>query len=369
MIGTLRVCAVALAALWLGGVAVAEPLKTRNVVFVVSDGLRWQEVFSGADPLLLGDKESNWTDAKTLKARYWDDDVQKRRAKLMPFLWGTIAKEGQIFGNRTKGSLATVTNDQWFSFPGYNEMSSGVADPKIRSNEFGINPNVTVYEWLNTLPELKGKVEIYGTWDTFHDIFNEGRSHLTIRSGRNLVDAADTSPRGQLLRELYETQVMIEDPDPTDAMLHIVVRDHLAKSHPRVLFVGYGDTDNYAHMNRYDGLLSAAHNADAFVADLWRQLQSIPEYKGTTTLIFTADHGRGRGRHDWIDHGVKQPGSDEIWVAAIGPDVPAVGERQNVAPITQSQLAATVAAFMGQDFRAFKPEAAPSLLDALGVHH
>lgn len=350
-------------------VTVAEPLKTRNVVFVVSDGLRWQEIFTGADSVLLNDKEANWTENAELKARYWDEDLQKRRAKLMPFLWGTMAKEGQVFGNRTKGSLATVTNDQWFSFPGYNEMSSGVADPKIRSNQYGVNPNVTVYEWLNNLPELKGKVEIFGTWETFHQIFNEERSHLTIRSGRNLVDANDKSPRGQLLRELFETQVAMEDPDPTDAMLHIVVRDHLTKTHPRVLFVGYGDTDNYAHMKRYDGLLDAAHHVDAFVGELWRQLQSMPEYKGTTTLIFTADHGRGRGRHDWINHSVKQPGSDEIWVGVLGPDTPALGERENVAPITQAQLAATVAAFVGQDFRAFKPEAAPSLFEALSVHH
>ncbi len=349
--------------------AAAEPLKTRNVVFVVADGMRWQEVFSGADPVLLADKDANWLEPADLKARFWDEDVQRRRAKLMPFVWGTLSREGQMLGNRTKGSLATVTNDQWFSYPGYNEMSSGVADPKIRSNRFGLNPNVTVYEWLNTLPELKGKVEIFGTWDTFHEIFNEGRSHLPIRAGRNVVDVADVSPRGQLMRELYESQVALEDPDPTDAMVRIVLREHLAKVHPRVLFVGYGDTDNFAHMKRYDGFLTAAQRVDAFVAELWRTLQSIPEYKGTTTLIFTADHGRGRGVRDWIDHSVKQPGSEEIWMGVMGPDTPALGERENIAPVTQAQLAATVAAFLGQDFRAFKPEAAPSLFNVLGVRH
>ena len=360
---------VLLAFLFIGTGAYAQPLVTRNVVFVVSDGLRWQEIFNGADPVLIADEKDNWTEIPVLKARYWDEDLQKRRAKLMPFLWGTMAHEGQVFGNRTKGSLASVENNQWFSYPGYNEMSSGVPDAKIRSNSFGINPNITVYEWLNQLPELRGKVEIYGTWGTFHEIFNEHRSHLVVRSGQTLVDPNDQSPRGRLLRELYETQVPLEEPDPSDAFLHIALRDHLATARPRVLFVGYGDTDNFAHMKRYDALLESAHHVDAFIAELWQQLQSIPEYKGTTTLIFTADHGRGKGRHDWIDHSVKQPGSDEIWVAVMGPDVPALGERENVNPITQAQFAATVAAFMGQDFRAFKPEAAPSVFAALGVKH
>ena len=36
-----------------GMVAPAIAGKTQNVVLIVSDGLRWQEMFQGADPLLL----------------------------------------------------------------------------------------------------------------------------------------------------------------------------------------------------------------------------------------------------------------------------------------------------------------------------
>jgi len=30
-----------------------QKLKTRNVVLIVSDGLRWQEIFTGGDPALM----------------------------------------------------------------------------------------------------------------------------------------------------------------------------------------------------------------------------------------------------------------------------------------------------------------------------
>lgn len=40
----------------------------------------------------------------------------------------------------------------WFSYPDYNEMSTGVADPRLDSNGYGPNPNVTVFEWLNKRP-------------------------------------------------------------------------------------------------------------------------------------------------------------------------------------------------------------------------
>jgi hypothetical protein len=341
--------------------------KTRNVIFVISDGLRWQEVFSGADPLLLNDQAGgSWTAAKSLDARYGGDDPRTRRAKLFPFLWGTVAREGQLFGNQALGSVARVSNPYFFSYPGYNEMSTGVPDPRIDSNEFGPNPNVTVFEWLAGLPEFRGKVEIFGTWQTFHDIFNDARSHLPVRSGATLVDTTDRTPRGRLLAELYATMTQLEPPDPADALLHVVLRHHLAKHHPRVLFVGYGDTDNWAHSGRYDALLDTAHAFDGFVADLWHEVQSIPAYRDKTTLIVSADHGRGSGLVDWKEHGVEQPGSENIWIAVMGPDTPALGERHDVATVTQAQIAATIAALVGQDYRAYRPEAAPSLLEALG---
>ena len=46
-----------LGALLLFGAAAALAGKTQNVVLIVSDGLRWQEIFTGADPALLNDKE------------------------------------------------------------------------------------------------------------------------------------------------------------------------------------------------------------------------------------------------------------------------------------------------------------------------
>src|SRR3954467_7073411 len=158
--------------------------KTRNVVLIVSDGLRWQEMFQGADPLLLDAKNGgNWVSDAELKKRFWRESPQERRQLVMPFIWGTVAKQGQIFGNRTLGSDAHVTNGMAFSYPGYNEMSVGYPDPAIDTNEFGPNPNASVFEWLNKSPDLAGRVAAYATWHNFYDIFNQTRSHLASQAG------------------------------------------------------------------------------------------------------------------------------------------------------------------------------------------
>jgi hypothetical protein len=105
-------------------------LKTRNVVLIFSDGLRWQEIFTGADSALMNSEHGGiWADAKELKQAFWRDDVSERRELLFPFLWSVVAKKGQIFGNQTKGSVANVTNGMAFSYPGYNEMLTGHPDP------------------------------------------------------------------------------------------------------------------------------------------------------------------------------------------------------------------------------------------------
>jgi hypothetical protein len=332
--------------------------KTQNVILVIADGVRWQEVFTGADPTLLNDDE--------LKRKYWKDDPAVRRKLLFPFLWDTVAVHGQIFGNQHAGSVARVTNTMWFSYPGYNELSTGAADPRIDSNEYGPNPNVTVFEWLNRKPGFAGKVEIFATWAAFADIFNGKRSGLPVRAGASLVDANDKSPQGALLNELYRTTTRLYGADPFDSFLHVVVRERLRTHKPRVMFIGYGDTDNWQHMGRYDNFLETAHSFDAYMAELWQQIQSSADYKDRTTLIISTDHGRGSGPVEWRDHGIGQKGSDSIWIAVIGPDTPALGERVGVPAVTQSQIAATVAELVGEDYRSFNPAAAPSLLEALG---
>jgi hypothetical protein len=113
---------------------------------------------------------------------------------------------------------------------------------------------------------------------------------------------------------------------------------------------------------RYDLVLESAHGFDHFVQQLWEVMQSMPEYRDQTTFILTTDHGRGSGLVAWKEHGVDQKGSENIWIAIVGPDTPARGERSRVT-VTQSQIAATVAAFLGKDFPHDVPVAAAALSD------
>jgi Type I phosphodiesterase / nucleotide pyrophosphatase len=344
----------------------ATPPKTRNVVLVVSDGLRWQEIFTGADPTLMNEKNGGiWDKEQELRREFWRATADERRQALFPFLWTTVAARGQIFGNQSKGSIARVTNGLAFSYPGYNEMLTGHPDPRINSNQFGPNPNPTVFEWLNGLPDLHGLVSVYATWETFKDIFNVRRSNLPLQAGWDLPYRGKLSPRQELLNQLYRFTTRLDDEDVYNAFLQIPLLDSFREHQPRVLFVGYGETDNWAHAGRYDLVLHSAHIFDHFVEELWNTLQDLPAYRDQTTFIITTDHGRGSGPIDWKEHGVKQPGSENIWIAVLGPDTRALGERTDTAHVSQAQIAATVAALLGKDYRQAVPAAAAPIADVL----
>jgi len=337
--------------------------KTRNVVLIVSDGLRWQEIFTGADASLLNAKSAE----SPLHKKYWNDAAAVRRKMLFPFLWDVVATHGQIYGNQQKGSIAHVTNGMAFSYPGYNEMITGRGDPRINSNEFGPNPNKSVFEWINQSSEFHGKVAVYGTWATFKDIFNQPRSGLTMQVGWDPpYKGPHLTPRQELMNELYRTTTRLDDEDVGDSFEQIPLLDYVKSAHPRLLFVGYGETDNWAHSGRYDLVLESGHQMDGLVRQLWDTMQAMPEYRNQTTFIITTDHGRGSGLTEWKNHGVEAKGSENIWIAIIGPDTDPTGEMTNIEPVTQSQIAATIAALLGEDLHQALPDAAPPIRRALG---
>src|SRR5690242_20473275 len=82
--------------------------KTQNIVVILIDGYRWQELFRGAELDLLQNKKYNTSDSLQRIRKYWSDDVNERRKKLMPFTWNYIAKHGQLYGNRNLGNKVNV---------------------------------------------------------------------------------------------------------------------------------------------------------------------------------------------------------------------------------------------------------------------
>ncbi len=319
----------------------AQELKTKNVILITLDGLRWQEVFSGADSRLV------WK-AGAAAEDFLSDSPDERRLLLMPFFWNTVANEGILFGNRSVGNRVDVTNGRVFSYPSYNEILTGFVDDSIDSNDKIPNRNVTVLEWVNQQPGFIGRVAAFTSWDVFPFIINEERSGVPVNSGFEAA-AGDITDREAFLNRL---QVEVATPwvwERFDVFTHYMALEYLARKRPRLLFIAYGDTDEFAHSDDYGAYLKATRQTDDFIRDLWTWLQEDETYKGKTSLVITTDHGRGYADR-WIGHGSDWVGSEHIWVAILGPDTHAGEESAASGQLFQNQIAATVAALLGLDY-------------------
>jgi hypothetical protein len=330
--------------------------KTENLIVVTLDGLRWQEVFKGVDERLMNDSIYN-RNIKDMKEKFWSASAEERRKKLFPFLWTVVAQKGQIHGNRQHGNKVDNANRYWFSYPGYNEIFTGYPDTSVNSNDKKYNKNENVLEFINKKKGFTGKVAAFSTWDCFPYILNEPRSGVFVNAD---VDSMHfTTPT---LRMLNEMQFLSTRPIGVrpDVITYFAAKEYLKEYRPKVLYIAFDETDDFAHAGMYDQYIGAAYAEDAMIADLWALIQSMPQYKDKTTLLITVDHGRGDAdKNNWKHHGARIAEAHEIWLAVIGPDTKPLGEVQTDAQLYQAQIAATLAALLGFEFKPQHPVHAP----------
>ncbi len=338
----------------------APARQGRNVIYITWDGFRWQEFFGGAQQLYIS-KDAGVADVEGVKKRFWREDDVARREALLPFVWTVIAKQGQIFGDATKNAPAKIANTMKFSYPGYSEMFVGYPDDeRITTNNKFPNPNVTVLEFLNRRPGFEGRVAAVATWDVFPSIINRERSGVYVHAGITPIPGGDLTPNEKMLNEKIRDTVALWPDNQIDSITLEVATEYLKRKRPRVLFIGLGETDEWGHGRRYDHYLDAAYRADAFLKGLWDLLQSLPDYKDNTSIVIGPDHGRGGTIRDWTDHNAKIEGAEFIWSAVIGPDTPPLGVRSDI-ETSLSQIAATLATLVGEDFNAASPRSAKPL--------
>ena len=361
--------------------------NNRKLVIVTIDGLRWQEVFYGADSTLLANDRFVENKEYT-KQQFWDENKDQRRAKLMPFLTDVMFANGTLIGDRIAGSFMSVSNQQYFSYPGYNEIFTGRSDPELKSNAKVPNPNITFLEWLNKQPEYQHKMGIFSGWDVFPMIFNRARSELFINAGFEalILPNQNTLPNTILAQISVMNSLQAAIPSPWknvrhDAFTYSFAKLYLQYNTPKVLVINFGETDDFAHNGKYDSYLESANKTDAYIKDLWLTLQTMPDYKNNTNLLIITDHGRGSTENDWQHHASAKAvrdyitnldgfeegvvGSEHIWFAAMGPDIKQQGLLVSVQEIKQSQFTATALALIGIDVSEYSNKASPLIQDLI----
>ena len=133
-----------------------------------------------------------------------------------------------------------------------------------------------------------------------------------------------------------------------DELSLYVVRQLMRQQAPSLLWVTMHDID-IAHAGAYSLYIEGIRRTDRLCAELWKLIQSEPEYSGNTTLFILPDFGRDSdmdaGGNGFQHHRTGDPASRTTWMMALG-----TGVREGVVydrPMQSTDLVPTLGAMMG----------------------
>jgi hypothetical protein len=133
-----------------------------------------------------------------------------------------------------------------------------------------------------------------------------------------------------------------------DELSVFVMRQLMRQFAPSLIWITLHDMD-VAHSGAYSLYIDGIQRTDRLCAEIWRAIESDPEYHGRTTMFILPDFGRDSdfdaGGNGFQHHRTGDPLSRTTWMMALGPHV-----RQNVTvdrPLNSLDLVPTLGALLG----------------------
>lgn len=133
-----------------------------------------------------------------------------------------------------------------------------------------------------------------------------------------------------------------------DELSVYIARQLMKQESPSLLWLTMHDID-IAHSGAYSLYVDAIRRTDRLVAELWKAVQSEPEYAGNTTMLILPDFGRDAdgdaGGNGFQHHRTGDAASRTTWMMVLGE-----GVRQGViydSPVQSIDLVPSIGAMMG----------------------
>lgn len=263
-----------------------------NVVLVTLDGVRWQELFGGTDPLLTA-----------------------HPAPIFNGFWSAIAPRGQVYGNQRANSRMRVTNIANASLPGYTSIYA-LRNPGCVTNFCGKVKVPTFVDRLkDELGVPKSGIAVFASWSKM-------KLAVTSRDDVAVVEIGPGAPHDD--ERDFRHPEGFELPAEKDRVLEFdrltapKAFAYLERERPRYLHIAMLDSDRFAHQKRYGKYVETLEAYDRMLVELVTRLDALGEYGRNTALIITTDHGRGIWG-EWGEHGPHVPASARVWAFVMLP--------------------------------------------------
>jgi hypothetical protein len=302
------------------------------VVLVVLDGARWQEVFVGGDPQLAAGTGAPAPSADAL----------------MPHLHALVAERGSALGAPGEGPAIAASGPNFVSLPGYTEIFTGRSRHDCADNDCARTHVPTVMDEARALSPRPSDVAVFASWEKIERAASVDPGSLVVSTGRSWTAHAESLRDDDVTRDALAQGARADafpghDDFRPDRFTAALALRYLEAKRPRLMFLGLGEPDEYAHRGDYAGYLASLHAADESIGQLFTVLHRMGARGEHTTVIVTADHGRGR---DYRVHGRAFPESARVWLVAAGGGIAARGFARATRPHHLADVAPTVRALL-----------------------
>jgi hypothetical protein len=317
------------------------------VVLVVFDGVRWQEIFEGIDARLAASAGI----------------APSSPESLTPRLHALLDERGAALGAPEHGPAMTASGPNFVSLPGYTELFTGHRTHPCFDNDCPPARSPTLFDEARSRARHPGDVAVFSSWDRIERAATTQPENLVLSTGRSrLTGEADLKGDSELERLLSEGHAAAAFPGHDDfrpdRFTAALALRYLETKRPRLMFLGLGEPDEFAHRGDYAGYVEALRGCDAALGQLFDVLDRMGTRGRRTTVLVTADHGRAR---DYRVHGGRFPESARVWLVAAGGAVTARGLVRSERPHHLADVAPTVRKLLG-----LPADAGPSRGEPLG---
>jgi len=272
--------------------------KTKNVIIVMADGLRYTEG--------------------------WSDSTKQ----FMPLMVNNLLKEG-------------VVNTQFYNMgdtytsAGHTSITTGIYQAINNSGEeYPENPSFIQY-WNQVYGNDQRKSWIITSKDKLAVLADCGNPYWQGKFMPSVNAGIDGLGLGSGYRD--------------DSLTLKTTFEILTRHHPNMVLINFRDPDYSGHSGIWNNYVAGIKKTDEYIFRLWKFLQSDSIYKNTTTLFVTSDHGRHLDTvaDGFVGHGDGCDGCRHLGFFACGPDFKN-GIRVNLHR-EQIDVPVTVAELMGFD--------------------
>jgi Metalloenzyme superfamily len=247
------------------------------VLFVVLDGVRWQ-------------------------------DLAQRLPQLVTFR--TLSERGIAWTD--EHSNFTMSGPNYVSMPGYAELLTGSVHHGCVDNACTGLARATLFHETARTNRLSAA---FSSWPSIGRLFTDLKDTNVVGSfGKHLTIGFSTMLQSPAVANAYIAGTLDSGPGHegyrSDRATARLVDSYLRTQLPDLLFVSLGDTDEYAHAGNRSGYDRALDFADHAVGE-W--LEACRARAKDVLVVLTTDHGRA---HNFIDHGANYPESRFTWAIA-----------------------------------------------------